>query len=62
MYHRQTTPSLEYLNNPRNNNYWKKWNNVKKRGQTTNPNPNGAPQKWTQDACENNYDSTQIQT
>ena len=45
MYHRQTTPYLEYLNKPRNrnNNYWKKWNNVKKRGQRTNPNPNGAP-------------------
>ena len=62
MYHRQTTPYLEYLNKPRNN--WKKWNNVKKRGQTTNPNPNpnGAPQQWTQDVCENNQDSTQVQT
>ena len=56
MYHRQTTPYLEYLNKPRNrnNNYWKKWNNMKKRGQRTNPNPNGAPKEWTQDVCENN--------
>ena len=43
MYHRQTTPYLEYLNKPRNNNYWKKWNNVKKQPTNPNPNPNGAP-------------------
>ena len=55
MYHRQTTPYLEYLNKPRNNSkLLEEVENVKKRGQTTNPNPNGAPSEWTQDVCEKN--------